>query len=45
MASLEEKIRGNKKGNYASSSEDEGEERVPGYIPQPTMDGMPQVRQ
>ncbi|XP_019851966.1 PREDICTED: phosducin-like protein [Amphimedon queenslandica] len=44
MASpLEEKIRGNKKSNYASSSEDEGEEKVPGYVPQPMMDGMPQT--
>ena len=44
MASpLEEKIRGNKKSNYASSSEEEGEETVPGYVPQPMMDGMPQV--
>ena len=45
MASLEAKIRGDKKNNYASSSEDEDEEiNGQSLLPPPQMDGMPQVR-
>ena len=44
MASLEAKIRGDKKNNYASSSEDEDEINGQSLLPPPQMDGMPQVR-
>jgi hypothetical protein len=45
MASLEDKIRGEKKSNYASSSEDEdeGASRTPTQLPIPSRDGLPQT--
>lgn len=44
MASVDALDHGEKKDNYASSSDSEGEDAVPSSAPPPVSDGLPQVR-